>query len=144
MTLEEVQNKVSVLGLPANDYVLFGSLPLLTHGLIDSVNDIDILARGSAWEQAQTFAKAELAPMGEWRVSLEDIEIYNAWLGMDVDALINRAMFVNGLPYADLGDVLEFKQKLNRPKDAEHIRRIKNYLLGIRNQELGVGENQKP
>jgi hypothetical protein len=128
MTLNEVQSKVATLRLPANDYVLYGSLPLLAHGLIDSVNDIDILARGSAWEHAQTFAKAELAPMGEWRVKLEDLEIYNAWLGMNVNTIIERAVFINGLPYADLQDVLEFKQKLNRPKDAEHIRRIETFL----------------
>jgi hypothetical protein len=128
MTLEEVQRKVSTLKLPANDYVLFGSLPLLAHKLIESVNDVDILARASAWQHAQTFAKAELAPMGEWRVSLGDIEIYNAWLGMDVNRIIDRAVFISGLPYADLRDVLEFKQKLNRPKDAEHIRRIQAYL----------------
>jgi hypothetical protein len=128
MTLAEVQSKVLSLELPANDYVLFGSLPLLAHDLIENVNDIDILARGSAWEYAQTFAKAELAPMGEWRVKLEFIEIYNAWLGMDVDAIIDRAIFINGLPYADLQDVLEFKQKLNRPKDADHIRCIKEHL----------------
>lgn len=128
MTLEEVQSKVSALELPANDYVLFGSLPLLAHGLIESVNDIDILARASAWEHAQTFAKAELAPMGERRISLGDIEIYNAWLGMDVDAIISRAVVINSLPYADLRDVLEFKQKLNRPKDTDHIRCIKEYL----------------
>jgi hypothetical protein len=130
LTLSLVEQHLRSLELPANDYVLFGSLPLLAHGLIESVNDIDILARASAWEHAQTLAKAKLAPMGEWRVSLGDIEIYNAWLGMDVDAIINRAVFVNGLPYAALRDVLEFKQQLNRPKDAEHLRRIRNYLLG--------------
>jgi hypothetical protein len=128
VTLNEVQAKVLELKLPPHDYVLFGSLPLLAHELVDSVNDIDILARGFAWEQAQTFARAELAPMGEWRVSLGSIEIYNAWLGMDVEAIIDRAVFVNGLPYADLQDVLEFKQKLNRPKDTEHIRRILTFL----------------
>ncbi len=131
MTLAEVQTKVFALELPPHDYVLFGSLPLLAHGLIENVNDIDVLARGSAWHRAQTLSKAELAPMGEWRVSLEDIEVYNAWLGMDVDAIINRAVFVDGLPYADLQDVLEFKQKLNRPKDAEHIRLIHNHLSGL-------------
>ena len=128
MTLEEVQNKVSALELPTHDYVLFGSLSLLAHKLIESVNDVDILARASAWQYARTLAKAELAPMGEWRVSLGDIEIYNAWLGMNVDGIIDRAIFINGLPYADLQGVLEFKQKLNRPKDAEHIRRILTFL----------------
>jgi hypothetical protein len=128
VTFEEVQRKVSALKLPANDYVLFGSLPLLAYGLLDTVNDIDILARGKAWEQAQTFAKAELAPLGEWRVSFGDIEIYNAWLGMNVDAIIDKAVVINGLPYAGLRDVLAFKQKLNRPKDANHIRRIQSYL----------------
>jgi hypothetical protein len=128
LTLLEVEQRVQKLELPAKDYVLFGSLPLLAHGLTQNVNDIDILARASAWEHAQTLAKAELAPMGEWRVSLEDLEIYNAWLGMDVDAIINRAVLIKGLPYTDLQDVLEFKQKLNRPKDAEHIKRIQAYL----------------
>jgi hypothetical protein len=131
VTLVEVQSKVLRLELPPHDYVLFGSSPLLAHGLIENVNDVDILARGSAWHHAQTVAKAELAPMGEWRVSLEDIEIYNAWLGMDVDAIIDRANVINGLPFADLSDVLAFKQKLNRPKDAEHIRLIQKYLLEV-------------
>jgi hypothetical protein len=131
LTLELVEQHIRRLELPPNDYVLFGSVPLLVHGLIEYVNDIDILARGSAWEYAQTLAKAELAPMGEWRVSLGDIEIYNAWLGMDVEAIISRAVLINTLPYADLRDVLTFKQKLNRPKDTEHIRRIQNYLLGV-------------
>jgi hypothetical protein len=133
MTLVEVQLKVSALELPLHDYVLFGSLPLLAHGLTERVNDIDILARGFAWKHARTLSKAELAPMGEWRVSLEDIEIYNAWLGMDTDAIIDRAVFIDNLPYADLQDVLAFKQKLNRPKDAEHIRLIRNHLSGIGN-----------
>jgi hypothetical protein len=128
MTLEQIQTKVHSLKLPPSDYVLFGSLPLLAHGLIDSVNDIDILAKGKAWEYAQTLAKAELAPMGEWRVKLEDTEIYNTWLGMNVDAIIASAKVIEGLPYADLRDVLEFKQKLNRPKDVEHIKRNQAYL----------------
>lgn len=128
MTLAEVELNVKGLGLPTSDYVLFGSLPLLAHGLTNHVNDIDILARGSAWQHAQTLSKAELAPMGEWRVNLTDIEIYNAWLGMDVEAIIDRAVVINGLPYADLSDVLAFKQKLNRPKDAEHIRLLELFL----------------
>jgi hypothetical protein len=128
VTLAEVETKVRALELPPNDYVLFGSLPLLAHGLIERANDIDILARASAWEHAQTLAKAELAPMGEWRVSLGDVEIYNAWLGMNVDVIIDRGNVINGLPYADLRDVLEFKQKLNRPKDVEHIKRILRFV----------------
>jgi hypothetical protein len=128
MTLEQIQTKVHSLKLPVNDYVLFGSLPLLAHGLIDRVNDIDILAKGKAWQHAQILSPAELAPMGEWRVTLETIEIYNAWLGMNIDAIIARAKVIEGLPYADLRDVLEFKQKLNRPKDVEHIKRIQAYL----------------
>ncbi|MGL4609118.1 MAG: hypothetical protein ACRCYY_05445 [Trueperaceae bacterium] len=134
MTLAEVEEKTKALGLPSSDYALFGSLPLLAHGLIDSVSDIDIVARGAAWTEAQTLAEAECLCLGAWRVSLEDIEIYTSWLGTDADSIIERANFINGLPYAKLQDVLEFKQKLNRPKDAEHIRRIQEYLeLEIRN-----------
>jgi len=40
------------LALPGNDYVLFGSGPLLVRGWIEEVGDLDVLARGRAWDHA--------------------------------------------------------------------------------------------
>ncbi len=100
----------------------------MIHDLVPSINDIDILALGAAWEKAKTFGEVIKGEKGDKVVKLGSIDIYNGWMGEDVNCLIERATFVKGLPYASLEDVLHYKLKLNRPKDAKHITLIQNYL----------------
>jgi len=70
----------------------------------------------------------QTAPKGDEVVRLGNIEIYNAWLGMDVDAIIARAEVIGGLPIARLEDVAHFKRRLRRPKDLAHLRLIEACL----------------
>lgn len=122
--------RVSAVKLPPQDYAIFGSGPLLAHGLVTHIGDIDILARGSAWLRATKLGRVETAPSGDRVVRLAaDIDIFDGWLGMAEDAVIDRAVLIDGLPYADLRDVLAFKKKLSRPKDEEHIRVLEGHLL---------------
>jgi hypothetical protein len=59
--------------------------------LIKSMNDIDILARGSAWEKAKTLAKEVTAPQGDKLIKLETyIDIYNGWMSKNADEIIGR------------------------------------------------------
>ena len=127
-TLADFEKRVESLKLPPRDYTVFGSGPLLAHGLVTSVNDVDILARGAAWERAKELERAQRAPGGDAVVRLRGVEIFSGWLGFDVDAIVEGAELVNGLPFARLADVRAFKKKLGRPKDVEHIRLIEAYL----------------
>ena len=49
---KEIFERLRGLDLPARDHAVFGSAPLLIRGIIDTVDDLDILSRGSAWERA--------------------------------------------------------------------------------------------
>ncbi len=111
-----------------DDFVIFGSGPLLAHGLIETVADIDLVARGLAWQKARGLGALEAAPDGDGVVRLGDLDIFGGWLGMDVDALIGRAERRYGLPWADLQDVRTFKEKLRRPKDDLHLRLLQDHL----------------
>ncbi|MCA9839962.1 MAG: hypothetical protein KC422_23840 [Trueperaceae bacterium] len=124
----DLEQKVKALELPTKDFVIFGSAPLLICGLVARINDIDIVARATAWEKAKSLGKVVQGEKGDRLVKLGDIDIYDGWMGEDVKGLIDRASHVNGLAYASLEDVLRYKQKLNRIKDAKHINLIKNYL----------------
>ncbi len=128
LTLDVIQEYVPKLNLPKNDYVLFGSLPMLAYEIIQQVNDIDLLANNKAWDYAKTLAPIAVSAKGHEVIQIGDVEIYNEWMGMDVDGIIARAVFIEGLPYATLEDVLYYKKILNRPKDQEHIRLIQEYL----------------
>jgi hypothetical protein len=122
--------EVRALNLPHHDYVIFGSGPLVAHGLIDHVRDIDIVARGEAWEKASSLAPPVLAPHGDRVIHLRggDIEIFDGFFNFDAHQLINAAMLIEGLPFGCLSHVLRYKELLGRDKDLEHIRIIEAYL----------------
>jgi hypothetical protein len=124
--------KLRALGLPIADYAVFGSGPLAVRGLLEEVHDLDLVARGAAWKQAKGLGGPRTAPEGDPVVWLEGgaIEIFGGWLGWDIDALIDNAEIIDGLPFARLEDVLAFKLSHGRPKDVAHARLIEEHLRG--------------
>jgi hypothetical protein len=123
-----VIERVTALALPAGHYALHGSAPLLAHGLIDGVHDIDIVARGPAWTRAATLGEIRYGRVDRLITLPGDIEIFDGWLDEDADALIDGAERKHGLPYVQLDAVLRFKLALARPKDAPHIALLRHTL----------------
>lgn len=126
--------KLLSLDLPANDYAVFGSAPMALHGLKTLSNDIDVIARGEAWEKAKNFCFPEESPMkfGNFLKLFDGkIEIYHCWFPKDawnVDELIDGAEIVDGVRYVRLEDVLKYKKTRNSPKDISDIKLIEDYL----------------
>lgn len=121
------------LALPASDYVVTGSGPLLAYGLKNDIHDIDVVARGRAWEMATRLRRPRRAQSGlGLRVVLSggDIEVFDHWVGGldDVDAMIDSADFVDGLPFLSLTDTLRWKRGLGRAKDLADIALIERHL----------------
>jgi len=117
---------VTDLDLDRRDFVIFGSGPLLAHGLRRSIRDLDVVARGTAWDRVSQHgspARGSIngAPMAQFCGGL--IQFSRGWVSDDWDAddLIDRAEIIQGLPFAQLTDVLAYKQMLLRPKDLPDI-----------------------
>ncbi|MFG2997542.1 hypothetical protein [Streptomyces sp. NPDC048340] len=124
--------------LPAEDYVIFGSGPLLAHGIRREVGDLDVVVRGAAWERARNFGTPREAPLG-WaqHILLFDgsIEILNGWFDYSVDALILGAEVFEGVRFAPLEKVLEWKSGFvatgrGRDKDLRDIALMREFLNG--------------
>ena len=129
--MHQLFRKVLDLGLPAKNFAIFGSGPLLVRGIIDSVNDIDIVCRGEAWQTATTLG--ELVYLDEYDVEIISIDDGLITLGrswgygdFDIDELIDTAEMIAGLPFVRLRHVIEYKQIAGRDKDLAHLR-----LLGV-------------
>ena len=125
--LEWLLGEVRALGLPAGHFVLFGSGPLLVRGIVPPTGDVDVLARGPAWEVARGLGPlVRLSPYDVEVVRLLEgrIEIGTVWgIGdVDVDHLIDTAEVIDGLPFAGLAHVRTYKELAGRPKDREHLR----------------------
>ena len=124
--------KLRALRLPASEYAIFGSGPLVAHGLLGEVRDIDLVARGAAWRRAAELGLTQLGTEGDPVVRLEDgrIEVFGGWMGWDIGALIDGAQRIDGLPFARLEDVLAWKRAYGSPKNLEHARVIERHLRG--------------
>jgi len=126
--------KLLSLDLPAKDYAVFGSAPMALHGLKSLNNDIDVIARGEAWEKAKEYCFPEESPMrfGNFLKLFEGkIEIYHCWFPKDawnVDELIDNAEVVDSVRYVRLEDVLKYKKSRNAPKDKADIEVLERYL----------------
>lgn len=120
--------KVRGLRLPLGDYAVFESGPMVARGLIERAGDIDVLARGGAWERAESLGEVEMGERDPFVRLDGGIEIFGGWMGMDKDAIIDGATLVEGVPFARLEDVFAFKRFLRRAKDLDHIRIIESHL----------------
>jgi hypothetical protein len=115
------------LGLPDDDYVVFGSGPLIVRGIIEAANDLDVVSRGAAWKNACELG--ELVTLAEHDVEVVSflngaITIGTSWAygNVDIDELIDTADVIDGLPFARIEYVVKYKKIAGRPKDVEHLR----------------------
>lgn len=121
------------LSLPPGDFVLAGSAPLLAHGLRAGLGDLDVVARGRAWQTAVSLGTPVRAPSGNGlvvRLAGGDIEIFDSWISprWPVDSLIANADVIEGVRFVSLRESLEWKRRLGRDKDKEDVRLLEAYF----------------
>jgi hypothetical protein len=106
-TLDGLLGLLSEYDLPDGDYAIFGSAPLMVLGVIESVNDLDVIIRPSKWP---------FAGKGEYRT--DDIEFFDNWPGFDIDDLIDNYTFEHkGFLFVSPNQVIKYKRNLKRDKD---------------------------
>jgi hypothetical protein len=128
---------LEALDLSRPDFVVAGSAPLLVHDLRSTIHDLDIIARGPAWEKAKQHRRVEQAPYDGVSVVQHShkglsIEVLDGWfpvtLGWDVAHLIEKSEKIRGINFLPLDLTLTWKTALNRDKDLADIRRLRDHL----------------
>jgi hypothetical protein len=115
------------LAIEPHEFVIFGSGPLLVHGIRTQIRDLDVVAHGSAWKRASAVGESGRGTVtGDPSVHLLDgrIQFHQRWISKrwDTEELISRAVVIGGLRFAPLPDVLAYKRMLRRGKDIIDIR----------------------
>ena len=124
------------LNLPVGDFAIFGSGPLVVRGIIPASNDLDILCRRLAWKTVQEIGELEyLSDYDVTIVTMCDgrLTFGTEWgIGnFDIDALIDSAELIDGLPFVQLEHVASYKEIMKRPKDLDHLEALKAYRKTI-------------
>jgi hypothetical protein len=119
------------LDLPPKDYVVFGSGPLWVRGIRPG-QDLDLLARGEAWEKMKMLGTVEDGDGCSHVIRFNNgkIEVFDQWCTKTchVDQIIERADVIEGIPFAKLEDVLCWKGEMNRKKDKKDIELVEKYI----------------
>ena len=135
MTEHALIHRLLDLHLPRGDWALFGSGPLLIRGWIDEVGDLDVISRGAAWERAKEIGeRGVLPPDGVEIVNIDGgaITIGTSWryIEVPIDALIDGAESIDGIPCVCLDHIISYKRIADRPKDRGHLAVIEEHLTG--------------
>lgn len=111
------------LELPAEDFAVTGSAVLYAHGLIDDPRDLDVLARGRAWERVLELGEPKPTPLADGaEVTLGDLQFVDNWFpGWTTDELIDGADVLHGIRFVRLDVIRATKAMLGRPRDLEHV-----------------------
>ena len=133
--------ELNKLTLPREDFAIFGSGPLFVHGLRDTISELDIVARGKAWEKAAALSAPEGAEMGGRIINLVGglISIYDSWEPQpeekpwNLQELIDTADIFAEMRFVSLQHVLTWKKLMNRPKDQADIRAIEQLIRSLSN-----------
>lgn len=132
MNSAEAFDLLRSLDLPLGDYAVFGSGPLLARGIIEHANDIDIIARDAAWEQALEQGELNYLPEEDVTIAsffggLVGVGVSWAYGEVAIDDLIDTAELYNGVPFVLLDHVITYKQIAGRDKDHAHLERIEQW-----------------
>lgn len=126
--------EVKRLNLPLGQYVVFGSGPLMAHGIRDTT-DVDLFVTPSLYQtlKADGWAEKELTgPNGGLYLVSGIYEAYDTWPCGDYDptpeAIIAAADLIQGVPFTPLAEVLKWKRAFGRPKDAADVELIEHHL----------------
>ncbi|PPK65690.1 hypothetical protein V5P93_005159 [Actinokineospora auranticolor] len=125
--------RLADLALPDADHAIFGSGPLLAWGIRDAIGDLDVIARGAAWQRAAALAEPAGASSGTGLVVRPPgsaIEIFDRWLDpvFDTDELIDSADLIDGFRFVALDKVYAWKRASDRPKDKVDADLIARFL----------------
>jgi hypothetical protein len=60
------------LSLPAGEYAIFGSGPLIVRGIVEATNDLDVITRRAAWQAVQELGEVTAFEDGSPCVHLLD------------------------------------------------------------------------
>lgn len=124
--------RLATLALPPRSYAVFGSGPLLLHGIIDSVNDLDVICRDPAWDAVREIGELiDLSPDVQI-ISLQGgaLTFGRSWGygSFDIADLISTAEEIDGTPCVRIEHIVAYKTLAGRPKDFEHLALIERSL----------------
>ena len=137
MTQEEIISKVKELNLPKGSYVVFGSCPMTIAGIREA-GDIDMLVSKEVFDDLRTKGWKVVDKGREDKpLTYDYFEAHDNWnfssYNPTLEQLLEKATYIEEVPFASLEDVLKWKKASSREKDLKDIELIQKHLESTEN-----------
>jgi len=123
------------LDIPAGDFAIFGSGPLIVRGVIPGANDLDVICRGPAWDYVESISLVQY--LKDYDVTVATLLDGRLSFGTEwgigqfnIDELIDEAETIDGLPFVRVKHVIAYKQLRGSNKDLQHLEAIRKSNIG--------------
>ena len=124
--------RIQALGLPPTDYIVFCSGVMDVLGL-RRASDIDLVVSESLFEQLKAAGWTEgVSTLGDRALIGDGVEAFLVWDNTtsepNLAELKADEMVVDGIPFCTPQRVLNWKQRVSRPKDQQDIILLQKWL----------------
>lgn len=130
-----IVERVKALDLPVGDYVVFGSGPLEAFGIRKSGN-INLYITTTLYERMKQDGWYEKPwDTGGYYLTRDECKADDSWdygvYNPSYEEIRQKAVMIDGVPFAPLEEVLKWKRAFGRTKDFADIKLIEQYLRKI-------------
>lgn len=124
-----IDQEIKKLQLSKSSYMVVGSGILHVLGIRDS-HDIDLIITDETFRLLGGMQSWRTVRRGDGTYAIANgtFDCMTDWYGKDLVCMLERAVYINDVPYMSLHDVYEWKRVLARDKDMADLRLIDRYL----------------
>jgi hypothetical protein len=121
MTIAEIKNKLTSLGISSTEPIIVGSGILDMLGIRPS-NDVDLLISKETFYKIAGHGHEILQrPDGSEKIEVDDIELMHDWYGKKVSDAAIKTTVIDGIKFMSIEEVCRWKALLDRSKDQVDI-----------------------
>ena len=118
------------LNIPKEDFVIYGSAPMVLRGLKEKNNDLDVLVKDSVWEKLSIKYPNNIN--GDY-IDINGVSFTHKDMNLlgDMDEVIRKSDIIDGFHILSLAETKKWKEKIggeNHLKDAKVIEEYLNKL----------------
>lgn len=126
-------DKLEEMNISKDDFVIYGSAPLVLRGLKEKNNDLDVLIKDSLWNKLAIKYKENVK--GDY-IDVDGVSFArckNDFFG-NIDKTLNKVDIIDGYHIMNLQETIKWKEKTGVEKHINDAKRIRDYLRSLENR----------
>ena len=123
-------NTLKELNIPKEDFVIYGSAPMVLRGLKEKNNDLDVLVKDSLWEKLSIKYPNNIN--GDY-IDIEGVSFTHKDMNLlgDINEVIKQSDVIDGFHILSLAETKRWKEKIGGESHLKDAKVIEDYLNNL-------------